>query len=249
MILVASVPAYSEYVRGDLFNSRPVAPLDNGYERTLQEVFDGITPGGAGLIDAVDDQIANAIFTNVGSESTATMVIEIAGFAMKNTFGIYSFANPNRRATIFNGLASAGDVATISFDADGDVTVEIGGRSTAFEDMFAPGGAHDFGFFITTPQRHVFFTEDSRNPPDRPQALIYQGDDRTRINVGGDQLFESDEFIIAFEDLVYRGGSDQDFQDMVVFVESITPVVPAPGAAALGLLGLCMTGWVRRRLG
>ena len=236
----------AQWAGADLVNVRPVGPMDNGFEPTLQRVFDGLTPGGAGLIDAVGDQTGSAIFTSPGDTYTATLEIEVAGFAAKNTFGIYSFADPTRRATVFNGRASVGDVATLRFEADGDVRVETGGRSFTFGDMFAPAGARDFGFFITTPERRAFFTEDSRNPFGRPQALIYQGDDRTQVNFGmGSETFDSDEFVIAFENAAY-GSGDKDFQDMVVFVQSLTPV-PAPGAAALGALGLCLGGWVGRK--
>ena len=247
-LLVIVGSAAAEIARADLFNIRPRVPLSNGSEPTLQQVLDSITPGGPGSIDAVEDQIDNAIFRSFGDDSAARMVIELAGFAGKNTFGIYSFTNPSRRATIFNGAATSGDVATIVFDDSGDVAVQVGGRATMFADLFAPGGDHDFGFFMTTPQHRAFFTEDSRNPLGRPQALIYQGDDRTQVNVAGNaQTFDSDDFIIAFEDLAYAS-SDRDFQDMVVLVQSIMPV-PAPGAAALGVLGLCLAGWIRRRPG
>ena len=54
-----------------------------------------------------------------------------------------------------------------------------------------------------------------------------------------------DEYIIAFEEVAFDQ-SDRDFQDMVVIVESITPV-PVPGAALLGLLGFGLIGWIKRR--
>ena len=243
-LISAGALVVADTAKADLTNSRPVVPRV-GSERTLQQILDDVL---APPIDAVNDQSSAAVFTNVGDESTATMIIEIAGFRNENTFGIYSYLDAGNTATIFDGQAAAGDTATITFKANGDVTVSYDSTVNTYSGVFAGSGTPMFGFFITTPEGNTFYTEDSLNIGHNPQALIYQGDDRTTVDLSDvpPQTFGSDDFIIAFEDLVYARG-DQDFNDLVVMVEGIAPV-PAPAAVWLGVVGVALVGGVRKRL-
>jgi hypothetical protein len=132
-----------------------------------------------------------------GDGAAATLIIEIAGFADENQFGIYDATNPELMALVFDGSADAGDTATINISG-GEVKVDGVSRTTGFG-----GGA--FGFYITTPQEKTFFSEDDLNPGGKEQALLYQGEGATLLQLddvlGGpfvERTFTRDMFIVAF---------------------------------------------------
>lgn len=227
----------------DPINPRPafVNPVGGGgSEISLQQVFNNITVAGPAP-NAVTDQVPFALFTSDASGgSVATFIIEIAGNAGSNTFGIYSATNPANRAEIFSGANSAGTQKLVSFFANGDIGVN--------NNIVANGFAPSFGFYLDGPgTADTFFSEDSLNG-NNPQALIYQGSNTATLQIASFQpgLFTDDEFIIAFEDLAFAN-SDRDYQDLVVMVESIRPSVPEPGTIALLGIGLGGIALARRR--
>jgi len=57
----------------------------------------------------------------------------------------------------------------------------------------------------------------------------------------------SDTYAIAFEDARFNAGSDKDYNDLVVEVSNVAPI-PAPAAVVLGVVGLGLVGWIKRRL-
>ncbi|MBU0716881.1 MAG: hypothetical protein KJ749_01425, partial [Planctomycetes bacterium] len=181
----------------DPYNTRPVTI--NG--ASLQGVLDGMTVSGPG-IDVYNDQSPAALFTNDASgSSVATMIIEIAGYAGSNEFGIYSASNPTNKAMVFAGSDVSGDVATISFMANGDIKVNGA--------VVANGFSSTFGFYTDVyaddgnvgTLDYTVYSEDSLNPGGNAQALVYQGDNATRLQLPGfaPGTFTDSEFIIAFE--------------------------------------------------
>ncbi|MFB2938643.1 DUF4114 domain-containing protein [Aerosakkonemataceae cyanobacterium BLCC-F154] len=223
---------------------------------SLQNLLDELTVSGP-KIDTVNDQTGFNLFTNTASSgSVATFMFEIAGNASLNKFGIY---NPSGiKAELFAGINDVSDGTTVNFLGNGDVTVSTIG--------FAPGNEPDpiikkytgfgniFGFYLDTPEG-TFYTQNSLNPNGFQQAVVYQGNNQTELQIAGRSpgRFTSNEFIIAFEDLLRgsSGNSDSDFQDLVVLVESITPKkddvasIPEPGiATSLLAFGLGSFAWI-----
>ncbi len=229
-------------------NVRPLDPLGkNPGEISLQNVFDTYM---SNPYDAVADQSSAALFVPVAGGSTvATMVIEIAGYQNSNDFGIY---NPEtlQKAQLFDGPNDSGDKAQVTFFANGNVGVQIVDIQTwsLVSSKLYTGFGSTFGFYLDVYGNdatldYTFYTEDDKNPNGAAQALVYQGDGSTTLEIPNSGLyagsFTSNHWLIAFEDLPY-GSSDKDFQDMVVLVESIA-AVPEPGTMVLlgtGLLGL-----------
>lgn len=207
---------------------RPILPTDIGFEDNLQEVFDGITVSGTG-IDAVGDQSNAALFASQASGgAVATFIIELTAGAATQKFGIYSDGDTSNRAEIFDGSDTTESQAFVSFFANGDIKVNNVLTATSFNSAF--------GFYLES-GASLFFTEDDENGG-TARALTYQGQDDTMLQIGGlaPGMFSANEWIIAFED-----GSDFDYQDMVVLVESVHPV-PVPAAAMAGIPMLVLMG-------
>jgi hypothetical protein len=241
LVAFGTVMVCSNGALADPLNDRPVSPLgDNGTEDTLQEVLDSITDGEPGQIDAVNDQKPFALFKSTsGSGLKGTLVAEIAGYDDLNLFGLYSADDKNNTAQIFTGGDQPFGRVSIDFFNNGNV--QIG------DEIIGTGFNGAFGFYLDTPN-DIFYTEDSHNKNDAPQALVYQGDNDTVLQIGDFQAgtFVDTEFIIAFEDQPFNS-SDQDFNDMVVHIAGIEPV-PEPMTILGSTLALGFGGLFKRQM-
>jgi hypothetical protein len=237
-------------------------------ESSLQQCFDtwlgaGVLPVGNRLADGADS------YWTTGGVASSTVVLELAGFANTNQFGLYDPVSGSS-VRIFEGSAAAGSTATIEFVAGsaGGYDVRVNGSTQGnFTSAL-------FGFYLFVPTTGTTFysntAANAANPPGpagaidpgpQPDHLYAYRGTNTRF-LGQDNgidevqglpeilegdVFASPQYILAWEDLRSSvSGYDGDFQDFVVLVKDITPV-PLPAAAWLLASGLLGFGGLARR--
>jgi len=215
----------------------------------LQGVLDGITTApvaGSSSVNVSTDEIPDvgdsywSITASGGSVNT--FIVELAGFAAFNTFGVYDSTNPANKVQIFAGGDTAGAQKMLSIDMFGNVYVQ-----SVILGNFASG--NHFGYYIDSstfldgtnnPAGGVFYSDTALNIDGLDHMYAYQGKniDTVQIPPWSAGLWTDDEYVFAFEDLLHlppQFVSDRDYTDVVVMIESIVPV---PGAVILGILGL-----------
>lgn len=228
-----------------------IQPGGDGSGSSLGDLFDSITvsspnPGNTSSIDVQSDQLSDqedSLWTIKASESAATIVIELAGFANTNTFGVYDASDASNRVELFDGAASTASRTVLSISTNGSVWVD-------WVDTGIDFAANSFGYYLDSSTRKrggLFFSETALNADEEDHMVAYQGKGTDTIKIGShdEKLWDVDEYALAWEDL--HGGGDHDYQDFVVMVDSVFPV-PVPATVWLfgsGLLGLI--GVIRRK--
>lgn len=175
---------------------------------TLYEIMGGSAPA---ITESGRDFVTRSI---LDANMVAFILIESAGYANENLFGIYSAYDPQEKLQLFSGIDGPSDMVIVQFDSAGGTAENLQtGQTAAIEDFF--------GFFLTTPQNGgtTFYTDATINPDSSEHGLIFNTSGFSGF-IDGDP-----DAVVAFEDLLGLG--DQDYNDMVV---GITNVSVMPGS-------------------
>lgn len=243
-----------------IVNDRPGAvAVQVGDLPQLQTIFTNLF-GSSGALNVITNQ------TNFGSFQPTnltdfTFLGSIAGYQRSNVLGVYEVNDPAISRIIFDRVDTTG----APNHAFGD---EVTGAFSSSAQL------RQFGLFLRvyaddgdpSDLDYTLFTDDLRNPGQLPQALVFFGNNQPFLNssLGADGIFNSNDIIIAFEDLKRAGGhyTDDDFNDLIVLIENVrlgqdvpTPTfqISLPEPTSLGIWALMASlgsffGWRRWRL-
>lgn len=212
-------------------------------EQSVQDILNGITLNPKGLssvnvaTDKVDPDGTWALSASGGS--IATLIIEIAGNQGVNAFGVYDAADPSKRVEIFAGTDAAGSQSSFGIGANGSVFVKQSDTGIDF-------AANRFGFYMAnTDNNLIFYSNDALNTDDYDHMWAFQGKgDTVQLPLWASGVWAANEYVLAWEDTY--GGGDFDHNDMVLMVESVSPV-PEPATIIFVGLGLVSIGFFGRR--
>jgi hypothetical protein len=219
-----------------------IATTRNSYnEPTLEELLgdpakysNSIFSDGSG-INPYTDQMNPASYWSVngsgGSENT--LVLTLTGNAPGLTFGIYNPNDTSKTLTLFDGGTSGYSTSLRYYKATNTFAItqlnENGGLISS-QNNLSLGTGNLFGYYLSTGSK-TWYSDMTLDADGKPHMVAYAGAKQGDLKLTGG-MFSPGEYLQAWED-----GSDWDYNDFVVMVESVHPV---PEPAELGMFGLGM---------
>ncbi|KRA33124.1 hypothetical protein ASD68_08740 [Rhodanobacter sp. Root627] len=211
----------------------------NAYgEPTLESILGAAgTPGsvfsaGNG-INPYTQQLNPASYWAIGGTGSSenTVMLTLTGNASNLSFGIFDPTDITNTLVLFDGGA-AGYTTTLKTNGTGGFAATY----FASSDPLLPstghagatfGGGNLFGYFLKS--GNTFYYSDKSLNGDTPRVVTYTGDGSNTVAMTNGK-FTAGEYLQAWED-----GTDFDYNDFVVMVESVHPV---PEPAVLGMFGI-----------
>ena len=205
-------------------------------EGSLQSIADSLF--GPGHVNVVTGQSSAGQWTSATPGETSTIPTLLAEFtanAGTQSFGIW-FGNDTTSIASFNlllGGATPGDAVGITISGNTLTTFGGAGCGThyvcgSFTD--ARINSSTFGFYFQpSPSSPIYYSLDQLNPGPRQDRFVAFQDGSTT------------NWLFAYED-----GTDFDYNDMAVKVESIN-AIPEPETYAMMIAGLGAMGFIARR--
>ncbi len=227
-------------------------------ECTLQGYLDDyFTPAARPQVSSALADPADAKWNIIGSNSSSTIIMEIAGYNAQNTFGIYdpNAGQQNNKLTVFVGGEGAGDSNTLLASSNGNGTwtftlTNAGARNG--QSITIAGSS--FGFFLSTPEGggagQTYYSQTPLNSDGFDHLKAIKGNNETFSNLAPSPLpgtkLTTFDYLLAWEDL--KNGGDKDYQDMALIVRNVGPAaVPLPAAAWLLMSGIAGVAAIGRR--
>lgn len=206
----------------------------------LQGVFTDIYS----TIDAVTDQTTEDLFLPTGATPTMAYVATVSWTETAEIeFGIYNMDDPEQKLSVFfQTVNTSGDSVALYFD-EGDNSIEVWSKGTFIDETTY---FREFGFYAIS-VTGTFYSEDNLNPGDYAHLLTYEGNG-DNVTFGDRGNFPDDNhWYIATEcGMATADTSLGDFTDLVVQMESITPI---PEPASMAMIGLVVGSglFIRRK--
>jgi len=210
LALVATAVTFAVPAAQAAFPLRNPQIVVNPGDGSLQGYFNGV---GENINVATDQLDAQTWSTTISGNSTLTLMLEIAGNAWGNAIGIYNGADAVPTLyEVLPGAATPGWHALAHFGVGGSLVVSLFDQNAVYQGQSAYAGVDkdNFGFYLQGPGG-TFYSQDYRNAGNA-HVLTFAG---TGVNYGC--------WWQCFEDLP-AGQTDNDFNDAVLFVESVNPV-------------------------
>ena len=207
-LLVALVASVALTSQASAALRAPQVPVLGG---TLQAYLTSI---GESINVSTDQDNTQSWSHTVSGTTTYTIQIENSPNANSNAISMYnSSAIVPAFFLLLQGVANAQAFSTATFKPGNLLTVN---RFDALANLLSSqnfSGVDPAGFsFAIQGPNGLFYTQDARNPGGRAQAVTFLG---TGANLGT--------WWLCFEESSVAAGSDQDFDDCVIMMESVNP--------------------------